>query len=320
MAYSLSTTWLARRHSNGAALVDEVAALGFDALELGYFIREEMVPAILQRVDELRMHVSSIHAFAPVAIGTPMMGPELFSLAEQDEEARRASIFYLKKTLDLARESGAAAVVLHGGRVQMKKGLFRRPYDSQLIDLYRRAPEAVGSEAYQGVLAEERLLRARAAGKTDAAMRRSLDEVLPLFEAANVRLCLENLPGLEAYPDVDEFLALKRDYPTEALGYWHDIGHGELKHRYGDVSIGEALDRQLPFLGGIHIHDVTDPDQDHQAPGSGGVDFEFLRMLHEADVPQVFEPSSRVSAEALRAGLAYIRKVWDSPRGEVDNA
>ena len=50
MDFALSTNWNSSRHpSDGAALVDEALALGFDALELGYKIAPEQVAGILDK-------------------------------------------------------------------------------------------------------------------------------------------------------------------------------------------------------------------------------------------------------------------------------
>ncbi len=310
MGYSLSTSWFSNRRLPAAQWPDAAADLGFDALELGYFVPEERVGALLERAGELGLTVSSVHAFSPVPLAQPAAGPEIFSLADAAEEERRAAVFYLLKSLDLAVRAGAKAVVLHGGRVRMRHGWLRRPYDSQLIDLFRQGVEKPGSPYYNELIDTERTLRRKAAAKTDAAFRRSLDEALPHFDAAGVRLCLENLPGLEAYPDPDEFLALARDYRTPSLAYWHDTGHGELKARYGDVPPGAVFPRLLPFLGGVHIHDVAEPDRDHHAPGAGGVDFEALRFLRDAGVPLVFEPAPGVPAAELKAGLELIKQIW----------
>lgn len=307
MGYALSTSWFARRRLAPEAMVDAAAELGFDALELGYFIEEGAVEALLKRLTARGMSVSSVHAFAPVPIGQPASGPEIFSLADSDEETRKTAVFYLGRSLALAERAGAKAVVLHGGRVRMRKGLLRRPYDSQLPEALRRGDV----RGYEDLLASEFEMRRKGAARVDLAFRRSLAEILPRFDRAKVKLCLENLPGIEAYPDPDEFLALVRDYRTPSLAYWHDIGHGEVKARYGELLPEAVFPRLLPFLGGIHIHDVAAPDRDHQAPGTGGVDFAALRFLHEAAVPQVFEPSPNISPQALKAGLEFIKGMWE---------
>ena len=58
MRFSLSTNWNVRRHTEGEALSDEILALGFDALELGYHTTEELAAGIRRRVQAGRVFLS----------------------------------------------------------------------------------------------------------------------------------------------------------------------------------------------------------------------------------------------------------------------
>jgi sugar phosphate isomerase/epimerase len=52
---------------------------------------------------------------------------------------------------------------------------------------------------------------------------------------------------------------------------------------------------------GFHLHDVNDSGQDHQAVGSGKVDFKMISGFWRPEHMLVIELSPRVSADAVRA-------------------
>jgi len=88
MRIALSTNWNTRRHVEGEAIADEILALGFDALELGYHTTEEIAEGVLRRVNSGAVTVDSVHAYCPVPVGAPHGYPELYLLASLDEDER----------------------------------------------------------------------------------------------------------------------------------------------------------------------------------------------------------------------------------------
>ncbi len=301
MAFSLSTSYFAGQQLSPAAMAATTRALGFKAVELGYFTRDVDLPGWSAALANEGLAVSSIHAFCPVPLAMPQLGPEVFSLASPDRAEREAAQRAMRRSLDCAAQMGASVVVNHGGRVDLREpGLLfgSRPYRSQLSAALRTLGHA------DLALAErEHALRRSLARPWFDALCQSLEALLPHFEAAEVTLAFENLPGLEAFPDPEECALLTQHFPTPALGAWYDIGHGERKARVGDWSVEATLAHTLPFTVGTHIHDVRGLEEDHRAPGEGTVDFEALRpLLTKPHLLQVFEPAPDVTHAALRAG------------------
>lgn len=286
-----------------AEMAAAARSLGFAQVELGYFTRETEQEAWQAALRAEGMSVSSIHAFCPMPIGMPQLGPEVFSLADPDAMGREAAIQAVFRSLAWAEAFQARAVVTHGGRVELRESrlLFgSRVYRSQLAAAFR----ATGGYPDHGLADRERQMREAAAPQWLEALSLSLDRVLPAFEAAGVTLAFENLPGLEAFPDPAETALLRRRFPTPALGAWYDIGHGEIKARVGDWPVEETLALTADFTAGVHIHDVRGLLEDHCAPGEGAVNYEpLLPLLRMPDLIRVFEPSPQVEAAALRAGL-----------------
>jgi hypothetical protein len=66
------------------------------------------------------------------------------------------------------------------------------------------------------------------------------------------------------------------------VGYWHDFGHGQIKHNLGLLDHVEWLEMILPHLVGCHVHDVQWPARDHRTPFSGVLDYSerCLQLVH----------------------------------------
>lgn len=308
MRIALSTNWNVRRHEAGEAMVDEILALGFDALELGYHTTDELAAGVRRRVQAGAATVDSVHAYCPVPVGAPHGYPELYLLASLDEDERAMAAILLGRTLSFAAGMGARAVVLHAGRIFLKS-FFGELHTRTLVEALEREGSPEG-ERYQRLLA-------KALGRRAARVRRyfdgfclSLDALLPKFEQAGVALCLENLPSIEAFPDEREMLMLKRRFDTPALAYWHDMGHGQVRENLGWIRHVEAARELLPVTRGVHIHDVQPLTDDHLQPGAGVIDFGAFAFYGAAEVLKVFEPAPDVAPDELAASLRLVRRAW----------
>ena len=311
MDFSLSTSYFAGQHLAPEAIAEKTLALGFTGVELGYFTRETEIDAWCKIIERTPLDIKSIHAFCPMPVGMPQLGPEVFSLADPDDTARQQAIAAIFRALNAAQAVEAYAIVCHGGRIDLRQSglLFgSKPYRSQLSQAFRMR----GGHPDFTLVQKERDMRAETAPRWVDNLSRSLDIVLPHFEDAQIVLAFENLPGLEAFPDPSELAFLKQRFPTPALGAWYDIGHGERKQRVGDWPVEDTLAFTAPFTAGVHIHDVVDLEEDHSAPGEGGVDFEHLRpLLEQEPLIRVFEPNPNLSEVRLQAGLAYMQAFFN---------
>jgi sugar phosphate isomerase/epimerase len=88
-------------------------------------------------------------------------------------------------------------------------------------------------------------------------------------------------------------------------GYWHDTGHADLKEKVGLISHKGQLEANAGRLLGFHLHDVKD-DHDHQAIGTGGIDFEMVRTFFKPEHLFVIELSPRVDAAGVIASKARV--------------
>lgn len=295
MTFALSTNWNNRRLETGEAIVDEALGLGFGALELGFHTTQVQVQGFKSRLDE--MPVGSVHAFCPVPLSAPWGYPELYLLADFDENARALARVHVKKNVAFAAEMGADAVVLHAGRVPCRT-LFRRNRPKKRARLGRRLVEI---------------------------FKRELELLQPALEQNKVTLCLENLPYLEGFPDETEI----RDLVGDRVRSWLDTGHAYVRQVNGWVADASdeaqltspcttvrlsGLSIGSPF--GLHINDSCGGD-DHLPPGEGQIDFAALEPTARAARHLVLEPHSDVTPEALKRGLDFLRTAWSSSRASA---
>lgn len=309
MMFSLSTRWNAYRHAAGESLVDEIMALGFDQVELGYDFRMDLVPGLLNRLGQGAVRVSSLHAPCPVPLGLPAGHPEYYTIAETDETERAVAVRLVRDTLRLAADIGARAVVVHAGNVDMAH------YSYKIMDRMNAARP-------DGWFNQWRIRRMRAGleiGRLKGvsphlnALHRSLDELMPDLESLKVVLAIENLPTWESIPTEAELGALLDRYPTPWLGAWYDIGHGVTRERLGFSNPLRWLDKLAPRLAGMHIHDVDPRNNDHLSPGTGTQDFKPFRKWAEKDILRVVEVRPGLPPDVLKAGLSLLRQAWQTP-------
>ena len=107
------------------------------------------------------------------------------------------------------------------------------------------------------------------------ALKRSLDELLPVLEKYSVRIAIENL-----YSDTFELIGqVMMDYPEKYLGITYDSGHG-------NIGSGKGMDRLEPLknrLQALHLHDNDGSSDQHQAPFYGTVDWKrMVKIIAES--------------------------------------
>jgi sugar phosphate isomerase/epimerase len=311
MNFALSTHWNAGRHTDGEALIAEITALGFHHVELGYDTRLDLVPGVKKAVAAGAVKVVSLHNICPVPVGAPRGHPELYTLASPDRREREFAVQHTTRTLQFASEIGARYVVTHAGNVEMDH------VSRQLFDLCVAGQQY--TDVYEKLRLKLQVQRDKRAPRQIDYLCASLDQLLPVLAETAVKLCIENLPTWESIPTEIELENLLRRYGPHGVGYWHDVGHAQIRENLGFINADRWLRRLQPYLAGMHVHDVAPPATDHVMPPRGQVDFARLKDIGCSDIVRVVEPSQQTPADAIREALAFLNRTWgDGEPNEKD--
>ena len=124
------------------------------------------------------------------------------------------------------------------------------------------------------------------------AVKRSLEELLPVAEKLGIIICIENIWFQINTPE--RLLALKECFPTDALGFCYDAGHANLM-KTGEKSEESSpvkawcektpawddniLEKMLPHVVNCHLHDNNGVIDQHINPGDGTVDWAHIMPL-----------------------------------------
>jgi sugar phosphate isomerase/epimerase len=123
------------------------------------------------------------------------------------------------------------------------------------------------------------------------AVRRSLEELLPVAEKLGVTIALENLYKPLNLPD--DLVGFVEEFRSDRLGLCFDAGHANILARGGEYPDGtaysscasmgtvpvwdaRALDKMLPYVVSCHLHDNRIRRDDHDLPGTGTVDWQTV--------------------------------------------
>jgi sugar phosphate isomerase/epimerase len=300
--FSISTVWNAWRHKTAQSMVAELKELGFNRLELSFGLPSQLVADIGRMVAEGSIAVGSLHNYCPAPLlrDGQTLSHSILPLSNPDEEERRWAVRQTMRTIETARSLGAAAVVLHMGKVRI------RPISPKLMML------AENGEVQSG--RSERLrskLRARRESKKEKYLEqsaKSLRDLAPQAEEVGIKLGIENRYYPEEIPDLNEIGRLIEWTDSPAVGYWHDIGHAAVKENIGWEAQREYLKRYGENLIGMHIHDVI-LTRDHKAPLQGEIDFSRIAEYMREDVLKVVEVHPIATAEEIKNGLAFLRRL-----------
>ena len=275
----------------------ELADLGLNRLELSHGTRITLVPGLLRAAEEKVVEIVSTHNFCPLPPGFTASAPNLFEPSALDDREVDQWLRYTRRSIDFAAQVGARVVVCHLGRVsyfwfnpaeRMRRFVAKNP------DIKPDSPEFAARREKALARLRERLPRH---------WERMLKNLRMIEDAARergLRLGFENREHLDELPFDDDFERLFESLGQPPVGgYWHDTGHAELKRRLGVIDPLPHLQKLVPRLIGFHLHDVNADGDDHQAVGTGSVDFVQVSQFWRPDHLLVLELGPRVPLEGV---------------------
>ena len=297
----ISTVWKSGAVKEGQKLIECFSKLGFKDIELEYRISGQTYREIKQVLkNENSLKISSIHNYFPIPEISEEGGADVFLLSSEDKEERALAVKYTVKTMQIAAELGARAVVLHLGRV---------PMDTVKTELFRLYDNGkIGSDEHKKILKEFKLLRERRKGKTFDMLLLSMDEIMKATEKLGVYIGIENRYYFREYPNFDEIGVIFEKFGDGQIRYWHDVGHAKVQENLGITRPNQLLEAYGRFLIGVHLHDVKGYS-DHHVPGSGEVDFDLLKKYLKGDTIKILEIHPRESEKDLMIGVNFLKGI-----------
>lgn len=301
MNLAISTHWNAFRHKTGEGMIEEILALGFTHVELGYDVSLELVPGVRKMRDQKAVVVDSAHNFCPVPMGAYRGHPELFTLASLDDHVRRSAVIHTLKTAEFVVAVGASTIVTHCGFIDI--GIST----DDLLKLCRDGRQF--SPKYDKVKLKLLMAREKKAERYVNQLSKSIEELLPELERMKIKLAIENLPYWEAVPSEPEMETLLTRFGSPSLCYWHDAGHAQIRQYLGFISHQMWLNKLSPRLAGFHIHDVDGQGRDHLMPPKGGMDFSFLKPFLATNALLVLEPAPGTPENDIVDAMRFLRNI-----------
>ncbi len=303
---SLSTSWCSNRHTDGYAMLQEMAGLGFEYVELSHGIRITLVPGILRAIEEGVVKVGSAHNFCPLPTGITHAAPNLFEPSALDSREHDQWLRHTKRSIDFAAQVKARVLVCHLGSVRFfwfnPAGALAR-YAEHHPDM-----KAASDKSYQALLAKSLARLRKRMGPFWDQTKASVNEILAYAAEKKVKLGFENREKFEELPLDGDYPAFLDGLPPDAsAGYWHDTGHADIKQTMGLLDHRQHLQKMAPRLIGFHLHDVNKEGRDHQPVGSGEIDFQMVSEFWRPEHLLVIELSQRIDVEGVIASRDRVR-------------
>jgi len=299
---SLSTSWCSSRHTDGYAMAQEMAGLGFGQIELSHGIRITLVPGILRALEEGVVKIGSTHNFCPLPTGVVHAAPNLFEPSAPEPREHEQWLRHTRRSIDFAAQVKARVLVCHLGSVPFfwfnPEAALERYAERREVSGVK--PDLRSDSKYQALLAKSLAKLRKKMGPYWTQTQASVKEVLGYAAEKGVKLGFENREGFVELPLDSDYAGFMDGLPAEApAGYWHDTGHADLKQTMGLLDHRTHLETMAPRLIGFHLHDVSAEGRDHQRVGSGKIDFEMVSRFWRPEHQLVLELSPRIPVEGV---------------------
>ncbi len=242
-------------------MLREIKELGFDLVELGHGIRISLLPGIQEYAETGAVRFSSLHNFCPLPVEVMTASPDCYQFSAFDAGERERAVRQTFQTIDFAERLGAPFVVLHCGEVRMN------PITDELVALAKEGRLFSREYVKAKVRAVQR--REKRAPRYLVRVRDCLRRIVDYAATKNVKLGIEGRRGYEEIPSEREIPQFLEEFNAPHVGYWHDIGHLQVKENLGFLNHAEWLETIGPRTFGCHMQDVIWPAQDHQPPFRG---------------------------------------------------
>lgn len=287
-------------------MLTEIVDMGFEYVELSHGIPVSFVPGIFKALAENLIRVSSCHNFCPLPPHVTHAAPNIYQPSSLDLRERDAWLRHTQRSIDTTYLVGASFLVTHMGSIRYWLSRPERKLKAMLRTI--ETPEELQANL-AFTKARDRLLarNIKKSGKHLKHIVQSLENIREFAQEKGVTICAENREGLLELPldgETGAFYESVADLNMVKL--WHDTGHAKLKERMGLLDHTAYLDQHHQNIVGFHLHDTTRAGKDHQALGTGYVDFELVKRYFREDQVFVIELSPSLTPEEVIESKNYL--------------
>ncbi len=288
---ALSSMWGIKKFDTLTEFFQQGSALGFTQFELNHAVNSTM----LNGMNGYR--VVSVHEPCPADVSVSELKKRDWLVSSTNEANRREGVNAIKRSIDLAQKFGASLVIVHPGKVDIDTAI-----DNKMRDLFRQGK--ANTTEFRQLRDEFVAMRAAQAPLNMSAVRHSIIELAEYAGERNITLGLENRYHYFEIPLPDELENLL-NLGFKNVGFWYDVGHAETLDKLGFFPHQEWLRRFSAKIVGVHLHDVLGID-DHQAAGSGQVDWDMVARYVPANAHRTCEFQNFNSPDQVRAGAQWL--------------
>jgi HAD superfamily hydrolase (TIGR01549 family) len=291
---SLSTMWAIKTLPTLADFFEFARRTGFARIELNH----KVTSAMLAGIDLSRFQFSSVHEPCPADVSADELKQRDWLVSSTNEENRREGVRAIQRSIDLACQLGASAVVIHAGHVTPDTGPEKK--------LRTLLASGMGeSDEYIETQREMIRVRMESAETCFQSVKKSIAELLSYAEDTGVRLGIENRYHFMEFPSPDELEILLALAGPDRIGFIYDVGHAQTLETLGFYLHEQWLKRFAPRIIGTHLHDVNGTT-DHYAPGLGNVNFSMIASYLPESAFRTCEFQTFNTPEQVRAGLSVL--------------
>lgn len=291
---SFSTMWALKNFPALPDFFEAARRMGFARIELNH----KVTSAMLAGIDITHYPVSSVHEPCPADISADELKKRDWLVSSVDEGCRAEGVKAIRRSIDLASQLRARAIVIHAGQASPDTGPEKK----------LRALIASGqrdSDECRAVRGQMIQARAELAPAAFASVKKTILELLEYAARFGVRLGIENRYHYMEFPSPDELEILLDLAGPDQIGFIYDVGHAEALDRMGFYSHEDWLRRFGGRILGTHLHDVIGTT-DHYAPGLGEVDFDMVARYLPEDAFRTCEFQTFNTPEQVQAGLKFL--------------
>lgn len=291
---ALSTMWGVGQPVPFADTFRIARELGFARFELNHKISPEM----LAEVDFNLYRIGNVHDPCPAEISMEEQTRKEWLISSPNEENRQQGVRIVKHTIDTAVSLGARSAIVHAGGISGDRSL-----DRQLRKLYEEGGRETSEfENMRQLIIADRKHRA---DPYFLSVVKSVKEIIEYARNSGVEIGLENRYRYYDIPIVDELQPLIDLCDETWFGFQYDVGHAHTLDVLGLCRHQEWLERYGSRMIGTHLHDVIGLT-DHQAAGSGDVDFKWVAQYVPASAYRTLEIGAQASVDEITSSMEVL--------------